>query len=169
MTAAPSGYRNHDGWAVLVTMARDGTLLDRRRVELVDEGLPKLPHDNEGQALPLDEGRAGGVSACRQFPSKESPTHAMASRVRHCVECPKCLTRYLPGFSPYRNGSYLIPLAEGFADEWTLYCACGRPPISSRWSWSDLKLYAVSNQAHDRGYGPPEEIVPVDKTSHFSG
>jgi hypothetical protein len=36
-------------------MARDGTLLDRRRVELVDEGLPKLPHHNEGQALPLDE------------------------------------------------------------------------------------------------------------------
>jgi hypothetical protein len=41
--------------AVLVTMARDGTLLDRRRVELVDEGLPKFPHHNEGQALPLDE------------------------------------------------------------------------------------------------------------------
>jgi len=83
----------------------------------------------------------------------------MASRVRHCVECPKCLTRYLPGFSPYRNGSYLIPLAEGFADEWTLYCACGRPPISSRWSWSDLKLYAVSNQAHDRGVNPSVETV----------
>jgi hypothetical protein len=92
----------------------------------------------------------------------------MASRVRHCVECPKCLTRYLPGFSPYRNGSYLMPLAEGFAEEWMLYCACGRPSISSRWSWSDLKLYAVSNQAHDRGYGPPEEIVPVDKKSRFA-
>ncbi len=92
----------------------------------------------------------------------------MGFRVRHCVECPKCLTRYLPGFSPYRNGSYLLPLAEGFADEWTLYCACGRPPISSRGSWSDLKLYAVSNQAHDRGYGPPEEIVPVDPANSFN-
>jgi hypothetical protein len=112
---------------------------------------------------------AGGASARRQFPRRSSPTHAMASRVRHCVECPKCLTRYLPGFSPYRNGSYLMPLAAGFADEWTLYCACGRPPISSRWSWSDLKPYAVSNQAHDRGYGPPDEIVPVDKKSRFSG
>jgi len=48
-------YRNHDGWAVLVTMAREGTLLDRPRVELVGEGLPKLLHHNEGQALPLDE------------------------------------------------------------------------------------------------------------------
>jgi hypothetical protein len=100
---------------------------------------------------------------------ESSPAHTMASRVRHCVECPKCLTRYLPGFSPYRNGSYLLPLADGFADEWTLYCACGRPPISSRWSWSDLKLYRVSNQAHDRGYGPPEDIVPVDEKSGFSG
>jgi hypothetical protein len=40
---------------VLVTAARDGTLLDRRRVELVDEGLPKLPHHHDGQKLPLDE------------------------------------------------------------------------------------------------------------------
>jgi hypothetical protein len=41
-------------------MARDGTLLDRRRVELVDESLPKLPHHNEGQALALDEAAPEG-------------------------------------------------------------------------------------------------------------
>jgi hypothetical protein len=40
---------------VLVTVARDGTLLDRRRVELVGEGLPKIPHHSECQGLPLDE------------------------------------------------------------------------------------------------------------------
>ena len=34
------GVSDHGGWAVLVTVARDGTLLDRRRVELVGEGLP---------------------------------------------------------------------------------------------------------------------------------
>ena len=52
---------------MLVTVAGDGTLLDRRRVELVGEGLPKLPHHSEGQRLPLDEAvelvervRAGG-------------------------------------------------------------------------------------------------------------
>lgn len=38
-----------------MTVARDGTLLDRRRVELVDEGLPRLPHHHEAQRLPLDE------------------------------------------------------------------------------------------------------------------
>src|SRR4051794_28985166 len=49
------GVSDHGGWAVLVTVAPDGKLLDRRRVELVDEGLPKIPHHSEGQTLPLDE------------------------------------------------------------------------------------------------------------------
>ena len=49
------GVSDHGGWAVLVTVAPDGTLLDRRRVELVGGGLPKLPHHSEGQGLPLDE------------------------------------------------------------------------------------------------------------------
>jgi hypothetical protein len=49
------GVSDHGGWAVLVTAARDGTLLDRRRVELVGEGLPKIPHHSEGQRLPLDQ------------------------------------------------------------------------------------------------------------------
>ncbi|HEV8067017.1 MAG TPA: hypothetical protein VGP76_04720 [Planctomycetaceae bacterium] len=49
------GVSDHGGWAVLVTADGNGTLLDRRRVELVDEGLPKIPHHSEGQVLPLDE------------------------------------------------------------------------------------------------------------------
>jgi hypothetical protein len=48
------GVSDHGGWAVLVTARGDGTLLDRRRVELVDEGLPKIPHHSEGQLLPLE-------------------------------------------------------------------------------------------------------------------
>jgi hypothetical protein len=49
------GVSDHGGWAVLVTVTADGTLLDRRRVELVDEDLPKIPHHSEGQALPIDQ------------------------------------------------------------------------------------------------------------------
>ena len=49
------GISDHGGWAVLVTVADDGTLLDRRRVELVDADLPKIPHHSEGQRLPLPE------------------------------------------------------------------------------------------------------------------
>jgi hypothetical protein len=49
------GVSDHGGWAVLVTVARDGALLDRRRVELVDDTLPAIPHHHEGQLLPMDE------------------------------------------------------------------------------------------------------------------
>ena len=49
------GVSDHGGWAVLVTVGGDGTLLDRRRVELVDDDLPKIPHHSEGQVRPLDE------------------------------------------------------------------------------------------------------------------
>jgi hypothetical protein len=49
------GVSDHGGWAVLVTAARDGSLLDRRRVELVDECLPKLPHHHDAQGLPLEQ------------------------------------------------------------------------------------------------------------------
>jgi hypothetical protein len=135
-------------------MLREGTWPDHLRVN--------MGHVN------VHVTRVVYCKGCRPSARRSSPTNAMGFRIRHCVECPKCLTRYLPGFSPYRNGSYLLPLAEGFADEWTLYCACGRPPVSSRWSWSDLKLFAVSKRAHDRGYGRPEEIVPVDQSAHFS-
>ena len=49
------GVSDHGGWAVMVTVGRDGTLLDRRRVELVGEDLPKIPHHSECQRLPIDE------------------------------------------------------------------------------------------------------------------
>jgi hypothetical protein len=58
-----------------------------------------------------------------------------------------------------RNGSYLVPIARGFWDEWILHCGCGMPRHSSRWHWDELNVYAVSNQAHHRGYRAPEEIV----------
>jgi hypothetical protein len=51
--AAIVGVSDHAGWAALVTVAADGTLLDRRRVELLDAGLPNLPHHHDAQGLPL--------------------------------------------------------------------------------------------------------------------
>lgn len=87
----------------------------------------------------------------------------MTWRIRHCIECPKCLTRYLVGFSPYPNGSYLEPIARGGWQQWTLYCSCCSPHSSSRWSWDELKPYGVSSSAHVRGYGSPEEIVRLGR------
>src|SRR5271155_2619745 len=56
--SAVIGISDHGGWAVLVTVTEDGTLLDRRRGELVDEDLPKIPHHSEAQRLPIDEAEA---------------------------------------------------------------------------------------------------------------
>src|SRR5688572_8384663 len=54
--SATIGVADHSGWAVMITVGGDGALLDRRRVELVAEDLPKHPHHHEGQTLPLREG-----------------------------------------------------------------------------------------------------------------
>ncbi len=84
-------------------------------------------------------------------------------RVRHCVECPKCRTRYLPGSSPYDNGSYLIPLIENGLSGWILYCSCACPRASSEWQWSELKPYEVCGPAYRRGYGSPDEVWNVTR------
>lgn len=58
MRGAVVGVADHGGWAALVTVGADGTVLDRRRVELVGPGLPKIPHHVEAQGLPIAEGVA---------------------------------------------------------------------------------------------------------------
>jgi hypothetical protein len=81
--------------------------------------------------------------------------------IRHCVECRKCLTRYLIAFSPYGNGSYLWRRAPGSSDEYLLYCFCQQPPVLNAWKDRDLKTFVVSKAAYDRGYGTPSEIVAI--------
>ena len=80
-------------------------------------------------------------------------------RIRHCVECSKCLTRYLVSCSPYENGSYLLPTIEGCREEYTLYCRC--QAAASRWKSSEFKSCEVSTAAFERGYGMPEEIMVI--------
>src|SRR5215467_1294047 len=45
---ATVGVAEHGNSAVLVTVAPGGELLDRRRIELTDRGLPTHPHHHEG-------------------------------------------------------------------------------------------------------------------------
>ena|SRR5437867_11068882 len=87
--------------------------------------------------------------------------------IRHCVECRKCLTRYLIAFSPYGNGSYLWRGTPGLADEYVLYCSCQQPPVFNSWKESELKTYTVRKAAHDRGYGTREEIVAIESARRF--
>ena len=77
------GVSDHGGWAVLVTVARDATLLDRRRVELVDDALPGLPHHHEGQLLPI----AAAVTLVEQV---------RASAERHAVRALAAVAAAVP-------------------------------------------------------------------------
>ena len=83
----------------------------------------------------------------------------MTVRLRHCAECPLCLTRYLLGASPYTNGAYILTNARFESDEYTLYCSCAKPAVLTLYRIRDLRLYKVSGTAHRRGYGAPDEIV----------
>src|SRR5215472_6906963 len=83
----------------------------------------------------------------------------MIPRIRHCVECPKCGTRYLLGHSQYGNGSYLAVQPLGRSEEYNLYCSRRPAAKNTRRSWSDLTKYTVSNGAHQRGYGSRDEII----------
>ena len=105
-----------------------------------------------------------GEALCvRPFQAEASFWNFML-RVRHCLECPKCRTRYMPGSSPYDNGSYLVPIAENGLSGWILYCSCGSPRASSEWRWSELKAYEVCGPAYRRGYGSPDEVFALQGT-----
>ena len=86
------------------------------------------------------------------------------SRVRHCIECPKCLTRYVVSRTPYANGAYVIPAVEGSRDEYILYCSCDSRSVRCLWKSSEVMLCHVMTAAYDRGYGTAREITPVDPT-----
>ena len=45
------GIADHLGWAVAVTASADHEVVDRRRIELVEPGLPAAPIHYEGQRL----------------------------------------------------------------------------------------------------------------------
>ena len=74
--ATVTGISDHIGWAELVTLSvrdRAPVILDRRRVELIEPGLPSAPYHHEGLELPLEEAepiirksRASVVEHCRR-------------------------------------------------------------------------------------------------------
>jgi hypothetical protein len=53
-----AGVADHRGWAVVVTVGPAGTIVDRRRSQLVDEALPASPFENEAQTVTLEDGIA---------------------------------------------------------------------------------------------------------------
>lgn len=111
------GVSDHGGWAVLVTAAHDGTLLDRRRVELVDEGLPKIPLHHEAQGLPLDEAVAL-VERVRLSAEKHAVLaldavamavpHILGVALRHCPPLPPTIAECLRDYHAQNNADWVM-------------------------------------------------------------
>lgn len=139
MTSAVVGVSDHGGWAILVTVARDGTLLDRRRVELVDDSLPAIPHHHEAQMLPADQ----AVALVERVRS---------SAERHAVRALDELAAAVPGAAgiALRNCPPLPPtIAERIKDyrarnvaDWVMYrraLACAAEARGWPVYWYDSK------------------------------
>jgi hypothetical protein len=59
-----------------------------------------------------------------------------------------------------------VSMTPGHSEEYTLYCPCSRPAVSTRWKCSEMETFAVSKNAHARGYGNSDEIVPAGERRH---
>ena len=130
------GVSDHAGWAVLMTVAGDGTLIDRRRVELLDEGLPSLPHHHDAQALPLEQALAlierVRVSADRHAKlALDAVATSVSARIqgvaiRRCPPLPPTVAERLADYRAqnaadtvmYRNALAGAAEARGWAVHW---------------------------------------------------
>ncbi len=111
------GVSDHGGWAVLVTVGRDGTLLDRRRVELVDEDLPKIPHHSECQRLPLTEA-VKLVERVRVSAEKhavlaldavaKSVPNIVGVALRRCPELPETIAERIQDYRAQNNADWVM-------------------------------------------------------------
>src|SRR5579864_5130309 len=98
-------------------------------------------------------------TGCNGPAGSRATGNSLMSRIRHCLECPGCRTRYLISLSPYTNGSYIVATVNGRCDEYILYCRCRS--MASRWRGSDVMTCEVSRGAYERGFGMEDEVVPV--------
>src|SRR5260221_2801993 len=58
LTPVVAGVADHNGWAIFVSVsAKDGSpqVVDRRRVELIEPGLPKQPYEHETSGMNATE------------------------------------------------------------------------------------------------------------------
>jgi len=136
VSRAVIGVSDHGGWAVLVTADADGTVLDRRRVALVDDGLPKIPHHSEGQRLPMEEAvqLVERVRASAERHAKlvlgavaaDLPGHTLGIALRQCPDLPPTIAERITNYRAsnvadwvmYRKALATAAEARGWTVHW---------------------------------------------------
>src|SRR5579871_4476167 len=83
------------------------------------------------------------------------------SRIRHCLECPRCRLRYLISLAPYENGSYVVSAVNGSAEEYLLFCSPCR--FGGRRSMPEVMLCEVSELR--KKYGGSAQSLRIKTTS----
>src|SRR5689334_6399307 len=118
-SSAIVGVSDHAGWAVLVTVADDGTVCDRRRVELIDADLPNMPIHHDAQALPaaqaialVERVRTSAVRCAKRTLATLANDVSLAIRGIALRECPTLPPTILEQIANYR--------ARNVAD-WVMY------------------------------------------------
>jgi hypothetical protein len=134
------GVSDHAGWAVLVTVAEDGIVLDSRRVELVDAHLPSMPVHHDAQRLPLEQAvdlvervRLSAEQHAQRVLDAVASTVASPMRGVALRECPPLPPTVAERIQNYR--------AQNVAD-WVMYrMAIANAAESRGWSvhWYDAK------------------------------
>jgi hypothetical protein len=112
---ATVGVSDHGGWAVLVSVS-NGKLVDRRRVTLVEEGLPAIPHHVDAQLVPLDEGvalvervRASAERCSRaalEALARDIEIEAIALRI--CPELPATIEERITNVRAQNNADWVM-------------------------------------------------------------
>lgn len=127
-----AGIAHHLGWAVAVTASAGHHVVDRRRIELIEPGMPAAPVEHEAKALGDDAG-ARMVAEVR------------ASALRATSASLDQLAASLPG--PIVSIS-LRAWPPGFPDD---IAVLRRPPYDSR---ADSVMYCqvLAECAHERGW-----------------
>jgi hypothetical protein len=126
------GIAHHLGWAVAVTASAGHEVVDRRRIELIEPGMPAAPVEHEAKAL--DGDRAAKMVA-----------EVRASALRATSAALDQLAASLPG--PVVSIS-VRAWPPGFPDDIAVQ---RRPPYESR---ADSVMYrqVLSECAHGRGW-----------------
>ena len=79
------GIAHHFGWAVAVTASADHQVVDRRRIELIEPGMPAAPIHHEGK--PLDDA-ATAVLVAQVRASAVRATSASLDELAHALPEP---------------------------------------------------------------------------------
>jgi hypothetical protein len=129
------GVSDHGGWAVLVTVDAKGNLIDRRRVELIEPGLPRIPHHSEGKSLPIDKAVAliQKVKASAERNSlqvlgaleKELDLRIDGIALRKCPELPSTTAECITDYHASNNADWVMyrkALAQAAESlKWSVY------------------------------------------------